>query len=86
MGTPVLAQDQQEKHNVVLKIYHERNYTNEGLKEYKLLYLAYHCPSVVKVYNIMYNSSGSFVVVSLEDLSKFFTLYNTVDQIPLTKQ
>lgn len=75
VGTTVLVNDLQEKKPAVLKIYHSTGSTSQGLKEYNMLYLAGNAPSLVKVHNIMYNASGSFVAVSMEDLSAYKTLY-----------
>jgi serine/threonine protein kinase len=55
IGTTVLAIDKQEKANVVLKIYHLKSATTQGLREYNMLYLAQNCPSIVKVFNFLHS-------------------------------
>lgn len=71
--------------NVVLKIYHKRKAFAEGYQEFNMLFKANNAPSSVRVYNIMYNSAGSFLALSLEDLSSYSTLYDVCENRRFSK-
>lgn len=40
----------------------------------------------MKVHNVMYNSSGSFLVLSLENLTQYLTFYSMLDGIGRSKE
>jgi serine/threonine protein kinase len=85
VGTTVLVEDLQTGSNAVLKIYHSKGAVTQGLREYNTLYSAQNAPSVVKLYNVMYSQSGSFIVLALEDLTNFETFYNICDTMKLSQ-
>lgn len=74
-GTTLLAEDQQEKKDVILKVYHKRDQLASGVHEFKMLNLAKFAPNSVAAYSLMYNTQGKFVAISLQNLSSYSTLY-----------
>lgn len=52
-----------------------------GVKEFKMLNLSEKAPSIVKAYSLMYNQSGKYVVLALEDLTTYRTLYNLCGEL-----
>jgi hypothetical protein len=67
--------DFQNKKTVVLKVYHVKHAMTVAVNEFKMLHALSNCPSVERAFSLMYNSNGSFLVLSLEDLSNYQTLY-----------
>lgn len=57
-----------------------------GIKEFEMLYKLQKAPSIMKVYNVMYNATGSFLVLSLEDLTQFFTFYSMLEGMARSKE
>lgn len=52
-----------------------------GVKEFKMLNLSEKAPSVVKAYSLMYNQGGKYVVLALEDLTTYKTIYKFCEQL-----
>lgn len=77
-GTTLLAEDHINMIDVVLKVYHQKEAMESGIKEFKMLFKAQEGPSIVKANNLIYSGDGSMLVISLEDLSKYETLYEFV--------
>ena len=78
-GTTLLAEDVINNKDVVLKVYHVKEAIESGIKEYQMLYRAQSSPNIVRAYNLIYSGDGSMLVISLEDLSKYETLFDFVN-------
>ena len=59
---------------VVLKMYHKIPAVNSGLHEFNMLWHCKGAPSVVKVYQAMHNITGTYIILSIEDLTSYKTL------------